>query len=423
MLTYMRFGYCAVLVVSACYAPAVIGGAPCDPVADSCPTGQACVAARGGNFCSTGGALQVDAGSADSGSIKEPSCYGSSGGLLGRMCFASEPTGAITLANATINTASVGTGNCTEIRPGAGGGSPVCFLIASTINIAAGTTVRALGANPLVLIAARTITISGTLDASTRFGETIGGLPALGSGARSAAQCNALGIDGTTGNATDDGGGGGAGGSFGSVGAIGGDGRFGTPHGNPRPVTLAGVLGGGCPGGRGGDGNGGGGGGLGGIGGGAMYLIAGSSITIGGATVASGGGGGGGGGGSNSGGGAGGGGSGGMIGLDAPQITVTGSVYANGGGGGGGNGNDFPRNGTRGADPSAPLVAATGGIGGDSGGGNGGNGAVGVKPAAPGVSGGQQYCAGGGGGGGVGVVRVFGVPPASLTGSISPPPT
>jgi hypothetical protein len=35
----------------------------------------------------------------------------------------------------------------------------------------------------------------------------------------------------------------------------------------------------------------------------------------------------------------------------------------------------------------------------------------------------QPEAAGGGGGGGAGVIRVFGVPPSSVTGAISPPPT
>ena len=49
----------------------------------------------------------------------------------------------------------------------------------ATINVAAGATVRASGPNPLVLIAAQSITINGGVDLSSHLPATIGGLPVL----------------------------------------------------------------------------------------------------------------------------------------------------------------------------------------------------------------------------------------------------
>jgi dipeptidyl aminopeptidase/acylaminoacyl peptidase len=91
MLTTMRFSCWAVLALSACYAPTVLGGAPCEPGRDSCPTGQTCQATGSGNFCLGDGA-RGDAGadspvpSTDGGG----SCFGK--GLLGSVCLTSAPT-------------------------------------------------------------------------------------------------------------------------------------------------------------------------------------------------------------------------------------------------------------------------------------------------------------------------------------------
>src|SRR5512140_2269286 len=425
MLIGMRFGCCALLALSACYAPTVITGAPCDPVRDNCPTGQTCQAVGNGNFCTGGGASKVDGGNGDSGA-KGSNCYGS--GLLGSLCFATAPTGAVMLAGVTVNTASVGAGNCTEIRAQAGGPS-LCIIAGATISVAAGATVRATGPNPLVLIAAQSITINGGVDLSSHLPATIGGAPVIGAGGRTALDCAATGLDGVAGklmNGNDYGGGGAAGGSFGTLGGAGGEGgnNRNIGHGNAVAVTAPRALIGGCGGGRGGDGSGGGGSGVGGAGGGAMYLLAGDSISVPGKINASGSGGGAGTGGTFSSGGGGGGGAGGMIGLEAPHITVAGSLFANGGGGGGGGGNQPDNVGQPGADPTGPAPAATGGSGGNNGGGSGGNGASSTQPGALGTaSNNNTLCAGGGGGGGVGVIRVFGVPPGSLTGTISPPAT
>lgn len=435
MLTIMRFGCCAILALSACYAPQVFGGAPCDPSRDSCPTGQTCEASGSGHFCSSG--RQEGDGGVDTPIVTGTNCYGSASGLLGSLCFATAPITPLTLAaGSTVNTATIGAGNCTEIRAQTGGGPSLCVIAASTIDVASGAAVRVVGSNPIVLVAVQTIQIDGTLDASSRVSDLPG---ATGAGARSAIACNAAGIDGTTStNGINGGGGGGAaGGSFSGLGGAGGNGKGqpGALHGSPAMPSSTTALVGGCPGGRGGHGNGNCpgvgvpcGGGPGGNGGGAIYVIAGGSITVGGSIDASGQGGAGGTDGFNNSGGGGGGGTGGLIGLDAPHITVTGSVFANGGGGGGGGGSTEVDHGQAGTDPTASAVAAQGGTGGlDNGsgtaGGDGGAGSVGKTVPGTGKAGTQVDSAGGGGGGGPGLVRVFGVPAASVTGAISPSPT
>jgi hypothetical protein len=425
----MRFSCWAVLALSACYAPTVLGGAPCEPGRDSCPTGQTCQATGSGNFCLGDGA-RGDAGadspvtSTDDGG---GSCFGK--GLLGSVCLTSAPTATRAFTSATtVNTASVGAGNCSEIHAQAAGAS-LCIVAGTTITVATGATLRAIGANPLVLIATQSITIGGGLDVSSHAGDTVGGVATFGAGARSAADCTAIGLDGLPGRDSNQnffGGGGAAGGSFGGAGGAGGAGGKGNVgHGNPAAAVVPpSVLVGGCPGGHGGDGDNGGGGAVGGNAGGAIYLLAGDSIAVAGKIIASGAGGGAGGTGVDSSGGGGGGGAGGMIGLEASRIMVTGSLVANGGGGGGGGGGLPGSGGTAGSDPAAPATAAKGGPGGSGGGGGGGNGSVAAQAGTVGVQGSNaNESAGGGGGGGAGVIRVFGVSPASLTGAISPPPT
>jgi hypothetical protein len=432
----MRASCIATLAFTACYAPAVPSGAPCDPGRESCPTGQTCQPIGNGNFCSAERAV-LDAGlaiDADPGT-KPTSCYGSADGLLGRVCLAAAPTAPVTLAaGSTVNTSVVGAGNCTEIRAQAAGGPPLCIVAGTAIDVGGGAPVRAIGPNPLVVIAVQTIVVVGALDASSRIGDAAG---ATGAGARTASSCAATGIDGASSSSgsSGGGGGGGAGGSFGGSGAAGGNGKAGAAHGNPAMPGSTGLLVGGCPGGRGGHGAGNCpvgqtpcGGGPGGSGGGAIYLIAGGSIAVEGVLDASGQGGAGGRNGLSNSGGGGGGGAGGFIGLDAPRITITGSVFANGGGGGGGAGASPDDLGQAGADPAAAGVAGPGGLGGlDHGagtaGGNGGAGATGKAAPAIGKPGTGPDSAGGAGGGGAGIVRIFGVPASSVSGVISPPPT
>jgi hypothetical protein len=270
-----------------------------------------------------------------------------------------------------------------------------CVIAGQTITIPSGNTVNVTGTRRLVLIANASLTISGTLDASSRRGGRTG--PAADTG-----PCPAPGdfTDPTTSSQ----GGGGWGGTFGGPGNNGGA----TPGGGQGGIAGAALnitaLGGGCPGGKGANNGAGMGGGAGGHGGGAVLLLAGQSITIAGTVNASGAGGNGG----KARGGGGGGGSGGMIGLEAPTVSIPGKCFANGGGGAeGGSAID----GGNGGDSGAPDAAGGGGsslsIGGD-----GGAGGVGGKGSMPGGSGGSivnpivDTGGGGAGGGGVGFIRI-----------------
>jgi hypothetical protein len=390
----MRWACCAVTTLAACYSPAFSGGAPCQLATNRCPTGETCVATGGGG---DGVCVSDRNGAVDAGGEPPPgdasACAGMSftSKFLGSVCLPAAPTGPLSLSGVTtINAANVPTGSCTQLVPQSGGPA-LCVLAGTSITIAAGATVRAVGVNPigstasgtnpLVLIATDTITVSGTLDVSSHSSETVGGDPALGAGARTTAGCFATGVDGPAG-AGSNGGGGAAGGSFGTVGGAGGNGGNNnqTSHGTPMAAMAPRLLVGGCPGGHGGDGAGG--------------LISG--------------------------------GAGGLIVLEAPQVSVTGSVFANGGGGGAGAGNigDNSDSGKPGSDPTTALTVAPGG-GGTSGGGNGGAGAAGTTAAAAGNKGGggTPQSAGGGGGGGAGVIRVLGPAPSSIGGTVSPPAT
>ncbi len=441
----MRWAWCAVISLSACYSPNFAGGAPCDLTTKTCPTGQTCVASGGGNggICMSdrGGTTDPDGGtmSSDGGT-----CLG--GHLLGSVCLSTAPAGPVTLTAVAgpINSGAVASGGCTEMVPQAGGPA-LCVIAGTTIDIPAAVTIRAFavsqnaadtGTHPLVLVATDSITIEGTIDVASHVNDTLaGGIPALGAGARTAVGCAATGLDGTmgkpVGGSSNDsyGGGGGAGGSYGSLGGAGGSGgnNNNIGHGNPVLGTVPNLLVGGCPGGTGGTGDGGLGAGAGGNGGGAVYLLAGKSITITGKINASGAGGGAGGPGNFSSGGGGGGGSGGMIGFEAPSVAImTGAaVYANGGGGASGSGQNQGDSGSPGVDPTGPATAAGGGTGKDGGGG-GGAGAVSAGTGAAGTKGGgnntAQECAGGGGGGGTGVIHIFSTQPATLQGAVSPSP-
>ncbi len=278
-----------------------------------------------------------------------------------------------------------------------------CIVGGSDVTIDA--LLRATGSRPLVILAtgAFDITSAGVIDVSSPHvsASTVG---AAGAGANSA-MCGASG----GGTSSANGSGGAAGGTFGTVGGVGGKGNKGAVNGGaPAPVTGASppaTLRGGCLGGKGG---------LAagtkppqGPGGGAVYLLAGASLTIAGTINASGGGGGGG---VASRVGGSGGGSGGMIALWSPMITSPSSarVFANGGGGGGGA--DNGAGGIDGGDPADPAVAAAGGSGGGTvqcggGPGCGGDGSVGSSSGGAGEQD-ATGAGGGGGGGGAGVVYV-----------------
>ncbi len=80
----------------------------------------------------------------------------------------------------------------------------------------------------------------------------------------------------------------------------------------------------------------------------------------------------------------------------------------------------FNSTGTGGGEPTTAGVPASGGNG-INGGGDGGVGFARGQNAASGLKGLSEFSAGGGGAGGS--VRVFQVPPRSLGGDISPPPS
>jgi hypothetical protein len=412
----------AILVaVSACYAPTVPSGAPCDPALDNCPFGQTCEQ-KGTEYICTGGSSMNDAPKPDGKPPDSaPGCLGS--GLVTNICLMPPPTTDLMITvNRTINTAMVGGGNCDQIVAQQLGGPSMCMVFAKTITIASGIKVTAQGPNPLLLVANETLSVTGTIDVASHIGAT-------NPGAGSETTCSSN--NGGMGSGNDGGGGGGGGGgSFGTAGAPGGNGngQGGTagPGGQSVPAMAPGTLRAGCRGGNGGAGSGGGfgGPGLGGAGGGGVYLIGGASITVDGSINASGAPGAGGLDSTNAGSGGGGGGSGGMIALDSPMITVTGSLFANGGGGGGGCGDTPDRIGNPGAEPTSATVAANGGAGGNGNGGNGGRGyALNMNPT-NGANGGSQYSAGGGGGGGGGVIKIYGgTQPSAVGGIISPPAT
>lgn len=410
----------AAVVLAGCYAPSAQSGAPCDLSIDNCPSGQRCTMTGSGAFClATTPDQNVDGSTTNTDGKPAPSCFGT--GVVRDVCNLNVSADVDVAADRVINTAMVGAPNCDAIIAQPSGGPSMCVVAAGNFNIATGAKLSATGANPLLLVAANSFTIAGTLDVASHITSNV-----IGPGASTT--CG-NGTAGGTGGNPDGAGGGGAGGSFGTSGANGGVG-FNSSTNNPggpggialAPVTPAALVGG-CPGGNGGDGSGGGGGGpgVGGRGGGGVYVIAGESLVISGTINASGAGGGPGKDSLDASAGAGGGGSGGFIGLDAPSMSITGTVFANGGSGGGGGGNMPAGFGSRGNDPTNATTPAAGGNGGAGGGGNGGAGFANGNVAATGANGSSLYCAAGGGGGGAGIIRVYGVTPSG--GTFSPPPT
>jgi hypothetical protein len=330
-----------------------------------------------------------------------PACFGS--GLV-TVCFDVAPvtTNHVT-ADTTIDTDN--DASCTKIVSQDGADS-VCVIAAGTFMIDAAVT--ATGKRPLALVATTTLTIgsAGVVDVSS-------GRNAAGAGGNSML-CSTAGA-GSMDNGQNGGGGGGAAGSFadlGGAGATGVDGSGGAGGSAGAATVPVNVVRGGCAGAAGGK-NGGHSGGNGGNGGGAIYLIAGGSISVSGIVNASGAGGRGG----QSQAGGGGAGSGGSIGVDAPAIAITGTLVANGGGGGEGGGM-MPGDDGLAPDPRHPTTPAPGGQN-NINGGNGGSGSAGTT--LPGGAGLEDVLGGGGGGGAAGVVKVY--PSQSLGGSISPPPS
>lgn len=332
-------------------------------------------------------------------------CFGV--GLLGNLCLLTAPAGDKQLSTA-INTDAGGT--CTQVLPQTGSPTSapeLCVIAARTITVQGPVTVT--GKRALVLIGADTVTVaaSATLDASS----TTANPQRVGGGANPGV-CSKT----SNGTSSDNGAGGGAGGSLATRGGNGGPGNLNqgvAAGGTPGPAQPApAVLLGGCPGGKGGDGQNNNGG-TGGSGGGAVYLIAGSSITITGDVFASGAGGNGMP--SNAGQeqGGGGGGSGGMIGLDAPMIRIDGRIVANGAAGAGGG---ATTGGKPGSDGTTALWNTRAGAGGPGTGCGQPQQNLRIGSGAPGTAltstdnldGGQGDCGGGGGGGGLGIVTIYG---------------
>lgn len=314
-----------------------------------------------------------------------------------RVCPDSAPTTDLTIDTTTFqNTSFDNSPVCASRQPPGwleAGQPSSCFVVANNITIG---TARFEGFRPVVLVALDSITINTLLDAGSRFYGSIG-IAGPGHNPSGCAPTPTLGM-----------GAGGAGGSFMTAGGNGGSHGPSAPGGiaaaaSPAPAFLRG----GCNGDevwndQGSDG------------GGAVYVVAGNTITIApNATVNA----------SGAGGyegwngiGGNGGGSGGMIVLWAPSIQASQAhLLANGGGGGEG-ADGYTQNAFPGGDVmfATPLTPAAGGSG--SQGGDGGAGAVQGVGAVSGSNVSSSNGAGGGGGG-LGYILAH----SSLTGAISSP--
>jgi hypothetical protein len=320
----------------------------------------------------------------------------------------------------TTGTWVYNSGSNTLTAPGGGTSSPASQLIAqpsgpqlrvvstTQLAVAKGAELRLVGANPVAIASWSTITIHGTVNASS---VRNAGSVVTGAGANPAACATSA---PTSGGVVSGDGAGGGGGGFGGDGGEGGsaDGGSGSGGSAGGAVSVPTVLRGGC---AGADGAGTSPVGEGGAGGGAVLLGARTSITVAGVIHA---GGAAGGGATGYEAGAGGGGSGGMVMFEAPSVTVAagGVLAANGGAGGEGAMNHT--DGHDGQNGLASATAASGGTG-TSGGGDGGDG--GCKASTTGDDGLEGDDGGGGGGGGVGFV-VIRAQSYSSSGTISPDP-
>jgi hypothetical protein len=325
-------------------------------------------------------------------------CFGSGFGMT---CLPTAP-GAPRQLPSTNNFDTSASANCTHVITI--GAVETCVLTGTTVTMPGGSTFRAIGSRPLVIVASQTVDIIGNVNVSSLRGQGNGAGAATSGCAEPAAA-----------ESDSGGGGGGAGGSFGGRGGNGGigdtndnGGQSGTGSGasSLAAPTAPTAIRAGCPGGDGGDGDGARG--QGGMPGGAIYIIAGDLIRVTGGVASAGMGGGNG---DNSSGG-GGGGSGGFIGLDAPAVEILGAVAANGGGGGEGAGFAPGNAGNNGTTNATRAAGGSGNIDG----GNGGQGSGGA--AMVGDPGGDDIGGGGGGGGGAGYIYVKGT--LTGAGTISP---
>jgi hypothetical protein len=281
-------------------------------------------------------------------------------------------------------------------------------IVAHDVHLLIGTSLKATGGAPLVIVAQNNITI----DASASIDVSDGGAGML-------PNCS---TPPGVGSDDDNGGGGGGGGGFIGAGGHGGSGHNNNVAGGTGAASISPNSGlqGGCPGGRAGTGSMGSGGAP-GRGGGAIYLEAGNSITLAANAqlVANGAGGHGGPAGNNGGGG---GGSGGMLWLKAshiiaPLVSPSARLIANGGSGGGGGSDAAGTDGNVGM-TAAPAIGGSGATD-CSAGGNGGS-----RNA---TSGGDVIVsvktAGGGGGGGVGMILLMSADAQVQGATISPAPS
>lgn len=269
------------------------------------------------------------------------------------------------------------------------GGMRVVSVDAFTLSDAG--TLRVVGSLPLVILSWSTITMAGTLDASSKRSGLITGPNVEPGPGANGPLCTTVGV----GSGGQDAGGGGGGGFRGSGGAGGHGSSNNTGGTGGASIAAPKLVGGGCAGTDGGTSNARG---RGGAGGGAIQLTAKTAIAVtstgkidaGGA----------GGGGANGDGGGGGGGSGGYIGLDAPSIMLDAAVLA-ANGGGGGTGCDNSDKGPQGENGKLGTQQALGGMATCLNGAAGGSGgAMAPIAGATGSNGTAQGSAGGGGGGG-----------------------
>ena len=317
-------------------------------------------------------------------------------------CDIPQPTESLEL---TMGIYTYNTDNGVLTDPVGGTSTPTNQMIASgmlisvdNLTIATGSTLRVIGAAPLIVASWTDIEVIGNIDAGSTLLEA-------GGGANPATECAAHAP--TPGMAGGAGGGGGGGASFQGAGGNGGDGDNNAQNGTGGVPVAAPLLLGGCRGADGGAGNVPGG--PGGSGGGAFQLTARAAITIGGQLTA-GGAGGAAGQTNDDGGGGGGGGAGGMIGLEGATIAInTAAIVATNGGGGGEGGDNDPAQ--AGTDGTATATRAPGGN--QNTGGNGGAGSGGIT--LTGGVGGADNGAGGGGGGGGGAAGFITVRSPAVT--------
>jgi hypothetical protein len=328
----MRFGALGVAVCAGCFRPSPPAGAPCPD--GTCPNGQTCVA----GICQSEGTPGTDASGdatpqlVPSNGISPTLLEGATAELMFDRLSIDSDDGSIRSASIVVREAGEGLISGINFVHFDGMG----VFSAQRFAVPAGKSWDIHGDNTIVLFAATTIDVAGTLDAgasgqSGALGGHGGGTSASNPGCR-----------GHAGGAYDlgfgDGGGGGGGVATGGHGA---PASMGTPVdggadtcASPSTRPLQGGHGGGAGGYdstnsvlRGGPGGGGGG---------AIALVAMGSISVSGVVGSPGAGGL-----SNAtGDGGGGGGAGGAVFLESLMISVTGAITANGGGGGAASGGD-----------------------------------------------------------------------------------